>query len=136
MTSNTNILKQPLRKSKVEEGIQKFKLLELTPKYGVRWYEDPNANVVDVKLESENGAIIRQRDLFSLSFSSNLGKLIRAVLGMSEDELIYEVDPNEVIGKEVLGEVIYWENSRGDIYEKVKNFKSMDNNQLSDKAIV
>lgn len=136
MTSNTNILKQPLRKSKAKEGYQKLRVVDLIPKQGVKWYDNPNEDVVDVKLELENGYIIRQRYVFTLSFSSNLGKLVRAALSLPEDECIFEINPDEVIGKEVMGEMIHWESSRGDIYEKVKNFKSIDDNQSADRAVV
>lgn len=136
MKLNTTVLKQPLRKTKVEEGVNKFKLLEITPRYGVKWYENKNANVVDLKLESESGEVIWQRELYSFSFSSNLGKLIRALLSKSSKEFIYKIDVDEIIGKEVIGEVVYWKSPRGDIFEKVKNFKSIEDYHLDDNEAI
>ena len=136
MKLNTTVLKQPLRRAKLDEGVKKFKLLEITPRYGVKWYETEDANVVDLKLKSESGEVIWQRELYSFSFSSNLGKLIRALLSKSSKEFIYEIDVDEIIGKEVIGEVVYWKNPRGDIFEKVKNFKSIEDYHLDDNEAI
>lgn len=130
-----NIMTLPLRKPRVTEGAEKVKLLKLSLKTEEHWYEDENANVVYSELELPNGYVVRQRDLFSLSFSSNLGRLIRAALRLPEDAVIYEIDLDEVIGKEVMGEIMHWENARGDVYERIKNFKPIVGNQLPENVM-
>lgn len=136
MSYNTNILKQPLREARLPKGTNRSKILGITPYYGVKWFKNPEANIVDIALELPNGYIITQRETFSFSSRSNLGKLIRAAMVIPEDEFIDEINLDEVLGKEVIGEIVHWQTKRGDVFESMKNFRPIDNNQLQNNSAV
>lgn len=129
MISNTNVLIQPQRKARVEQGETIAKLVNIKPQYGVLWFNNPKANIVDISLELPDGYIITQRETLSFSYTSNFGKLIRAAMKIPENEFIYEIKLDEIIGKEVIGDVIYWKNRNNDTYEKVKNFRPIDSEE-------
>lgn len=130
MTENKNILKEPPREAREEERTDKLTIRGITPTYGVKWFDNQNANVVDIDLELSNGNIIKQRETFSFAPKSNLGKLVRVVLGIPENESLHEINIDEVLGKTVLGDITHWKTKRGDIFEKVKNFRALDDDTI------
>ena len=126
-------LKRPARKPKVQEGYCKLRLVGIEPSYGVERFDNPDADVVDLSLETEKGYVIRQRETFSYHKNSNFGKLVRKILNIDDNAVIEEIDTDEVLDKEIIGEIVHYSKSNGDIYERAKNFKSLQESKLQGK---
>jgi hypothetical protein len=120
------LLRKPVKKSKVQAGDTKMWIKDIQYQSGVRWFDNDDAEVVNITFETSNGEIFTQRETFSYRKTSNFGKLVRVILGKSEYDLIDEIDTDDLYDKAIIGEVFQWSNADGDTYDKARNFRHID----------
>lgn len=121
---NTNILKAPMRVAKAQEGDIKVTIVDIAPHYGVEWCGNSNSDVVDIKVKLPDGYIIKQRVPNTFSTSSIFGTLIRAAKGLHANTFICEIDLDDILGKEVIGEIYHYQHASGDVVDKIRNFRA------------
>jgi hypothetical protein len=120
------LLRKSVRKSKIQAGDTEMWIKDIQYQNGVQWFDNNDAEVVDITFETPNGETFTQRETFSYHKSSNFGKLVRVVLGKSEYDPIDEIDTDDLYNKAIIGEVFQWSNANGDTYDKARNFRPVD----------